>query len=66
MGAYFAASSYAWLINDERRNQKAKAEDKSAWSGLKGMRNAWNSIMSDKKKKDKFMIGIYISLIILS
>lgn len=55
MGAYFAGSSFAWLINDERRNQKAKAEEKSAWSGLKGMRNAWKSIMGDEAKKSKFI-----------
>lgn len=55
MGAYFAASSYAWLVNDERRNQKAKSDDKGSWTGLKGMKNAWNSIMSDEKKKNKFV-----------
>ncbi len=54
MGLYFAASSYAWLVNDERRNQKAKSDDKANWTGFKGMKNAWNSINSDEKKKDKF------------
>lgn len=55
MGAYFAGSSFAWLVNDERRNQKAKSDDKANWTGFKGMKNAWKSIMSDEKKKSKFI-----------
>ena len=57
MGLYFAAGSYAWLVNDERRNQKEKAktaDDKADWTGFKGMKNALNSIYSDEDKKKKF------------
>jgi hypothetical protein len=54
LALYFATSSFAWLVNDERRNQKAKAENKANWSGLKGFGNAWKSIKSDEKKYRKF------------
>lgn len=57
LATYFAVSSFAWLVNDERRNQKAKAEDKANWSGFKGLNNAWKSIKSDEKKYRKFKVN---------
>ncbi len=57
LATYFAVSSFAWLVNDERRNQKAKAEDKAKWSGFKGLNNAWKGIRSDEKKYRKFKVN---------